>query len=104
MSAESCVGREFGDEQCLFAISLCCTLCISGTSVCDVAAADCRVGIQKGNYFEFRITQTIMTVGCLVSQFQKVFFLGFAVSEAEYSVVVTLSFVIIFCSSSLSSW
>ena len=34
---------------------------VSETSVFDVAA-DCRVGIRKGNYFEFRINQTIMTV------------------------------------------
>ena len=48
---------------------------VSETSVFDVAA-DCRVGIRKGNYFEFRITKTIVSVqavGHLVMQFQKVF-------------------------------
>jgi hypothetical protein len=39
----------------------CAVLCVSGTLVFDVAS-DCRVGIGKGNYFEFRVTLTIMTV------------------------------------------
>ena len=33
MSIESCLGREFGDEECLFAISLCCILCKWNISV-----------------------------------------------------------------------